>query len=254
MPYREKRIFSGRYLEIEIYPISLQEKKKTRKEKLKATKPKQRNLNDKNAKKHLIRLINTNFDNRDLAVHLTYDDEHLPRDEDQARRDIANYIRRVKGHRKRSGLPALKYIAVIECKTPTPGHDGIRIHHHIIMSGGIDRDAAEQLWGKGRANADRLKADESGYEGLARYITKDPRGSKRWSQSKNLAQPRVQITDSKWSKRRVERISHERDEEHFKSEHPGYALTEWTQELNDICGGIYMCIKMRRLEGVNRKE
>lgn len=31
---------------------------------------------------------------------------------------------------------------------------------------------------KGRANADRLQADEFGYEALARYISKDPQGKK----------------------------------------------------------------------------
>ena len=56
MPYREKRILSGRYLEIEIYPVTLQDTKMNRKEKRKETKPKQQNLNDKNAKKHLTRL------------------------------------------------------------------------------------------------------------------------------------------------------------------------------------------------------
>lgn len=254
MPYREKRIFSGRYLEIEIYPITPQEKRQKRKEKLRQTRPKQKNLNDKNAKKHLTRLINTNFDRNDLAVHLTYDDAHLPRDETQARRDIANYIRRIKTLRKRESLPELKYIAVIECREPKSGKSAVRIHHHIIMSGGIDRDAVEKQWGRGRANADRLKPDETGFTGLAKYLTKDPKGTKRWCQSKNLKQPKIEVTDSKWTKRKAERAAQERDEERIRTEHPGYILTEWVQESNDICGGIYMYLKLRRLEGVNRKE
>lgn len=254
MPYREKRIFSGRYLEIEIFPISQQEKRQKRKEKLRQTRPKQKNLNDKNAKKHLTRLLNTNFDNRDLAVHLTYDNDHLPETQEQARRDVCNYIRRIKTARKKAGLPEVKYIAVIECREPKEGRKGVRIHHHVVMSGGLDRDAVEQLWGKGRANADRLKADEFGYTGLAMYLTKDPKGSKRWSQSMNLKQPKIEVTDSKWTKRRVERMSQEREEDRFHQEHPGYIVTEWDQEINEIYGGIYMYLKLRRLEGINRKE
>lgn len=53
MPYREKKIYSGDILEIEIYPISKIERKQKRKIKEKESKKKQKNLNDKNAKKQL---------------------------------------------------------------------------------------------------------------------------------------------------------------------------------------------------------
>lgn len=86
MAYREKRIYSGNYCEVEIYPISKAEQRKSRREKKKESLPKQKNLNEKNAKKHFIRLINTNFTDKDLVVHLTYNDKNLPGTEEQAKK------------------------------------------------------------------------------------------------------------------------------------------------------------------------
>lgn len=248
MPYREKRITSGDYFEVELFPVSFEDTRQNRREKVKESKIKQRNLNNKNAKKHLIRLINTNFNNQDMAAHLTYSNDHLPESADQARRDIANYIRRVKSLRKKMGLTDLKYIAVIECKDPEDGNPGVRIHHHIIMNEGLTRDEAEALWQKGRCNTDRLQADEFGYEGLARYMTKDPHGSKRWCQSKNLQQPEIHVNDHKFSKRKIEQLALcQGDREEVEKLYPGYSLTAFKPEVNDVTGQISIYIKMRKL-------
>lgn len=248
MPYREKKIYSGKMLEIEIYPITERERKQPRKRKEKESAPKQKNLNDKNAKKHLIRLINTNFTDFDLSVHLTYADQSLPHTEDEARRDIINYLRRIKHYRKKNGLSPPKYIAVYEFKEADKDNQRIRIHHHIIMSG-MDRDIAEELWGKGRANADRLKADEFGYEGLARYITKDPKGAKRWTQSKNLKQPIIKVNDYKFSRRKTEQLSRSmEDRETFEKLYPGYTLTECKATVNEVTLLMQMHIKMRQTD------
>ena len=51
----------------------------------------------------------------------------------------------------------------------------------------MDRDKAEELWGKCTANANRMQANELGFEKLANYLSKYLRGKKRWSQSKNIA-------------------------------------------------------------------
>ena len=247
MPYREKRIYSGDYLEVELFQISMFDTKKSRAEKERLSKPKQRNLNHKNAKKHLIRLMNANFTEKDLAVHLTYSDEHLPHDEDQARKDVQNYIRRLKTAIKRKELPDLKYIAVIECQNPDKGRKSIRIHHHIVMSGDLSRDDVEAIWGKGRCNADRLQPDEFGFEGLARYITKDPRGSKRWSQSQNLKQPIIKVNDHKYSRRKVDQLARcQGERELIELLYPEYTFTSIEPEVNEVTGSIHIYIKMRK--------
>ncbi|MGG7077628.1 rolling circle replication-associated protein [Clostridium sardiniense] len=247
MPYREKRIYSGNMLEIEIFPISFQERKHSRKRKEKESLTKQKNLNDKNAKKHLIRLLNTNFTDKDLSVTLTYDNENLPQSEEEARKDVINFLRRVKRYVKRNNLPDLKYIAVIEYREQKEGKKAIRLHHHIVMSGDIDRDKVEDLWKKGRANADRLKADEFGYEGLARYISKDPKGQKRWTQSRNLKQPIVKVNDFKYSKRKVNELSKcQGDRQVFESLYKNYSFRDYKIYINDITAGTYLYIKMQK--------
>lgn len=247
MPYREKKIYAGNMLEVEIYPITLQERKQPRRKKEKASALKQKNLNDKNAKKHLIRLINTNFTDKDIAVHLTYSEKHLPNSEEEARKDVANYLRRIKHYRKKNGLEPLKYIAVIEYKEHEENDKSVRMHHHLIMSR-MDRDIIEELWTKGRANADRLQADEFGYEALARYITKDPKGNKRWTQSKNLLQPVIKVNDSKFSRRKIEKLaSFTDDRETFEKLYPGYIFNVCKAEVNEITANTYLYIKMRRL-------
>ena len=123
--YREKRIYSGDYFEAEIYRISEWDRRKSRKEKKKESLPKQKNLNDKNARKHLIRLLNNNFTNKDIHLTLTYDDENYPEDEKIAKKDVVNFLRRVRYHCKKNGLPNPKYIAVIEYKDPEKYKKGI---------------------------------------------------------------------------------------------------------------------------------
>ena len=137
MAIREKKYKCGKYLEVEIYPISKIEQKKSRKRKKKESRKEQKNLNAKNARKKLRRIINANFTNKDLFIHLTYDNDNLPDSEERALRDRNNYLRRIKNYRKRNNLPELKYIAVMEYKEATKNdkRTRTRIHHHIIMSG-----------------------------------------------------------------------------------------------------------------------
>lgn len=152
-----------------------------------------KNLNDKNAKKKLIRKINANFTKADIWVTLTYKNG-VP-DEEQARKDIRNYLRRVREWRRKRGMTELKYVYVIEYG----GKDGRRkrVHHHVVMSG-MDRSAAEELWnGKGWANAKKLQPDEYGLEALARYVTKEANGGKRWCASRNLSEPKETTADTK---------------------------------------------------------
>jgi hypothetical protein len=110
--YRAKTIKSGDVLEIEIYPL-WNTQNEIRAAKANTTPEAQHNLNERNTKKALIRKINTNFTEADLHVTLTYKRGYLP-DEQQARRDMRNFIRRVRNYHKKNSLPELKYVYVIE--------------------------------------------------------------------------------------------------------------------------------------------
>lgn len=238
---REKRIKSGPILEVEIYPITIRERNKSRAKKTKEARKEQRALNRKNSIKSLVRMVNVNFTNEDLFAHFTYSDENRPENEEQAIKDVQNYIERLSRHRKKKGLEKIKYIALIE--RDVNGH----IHHHMFMSG-MDRDEAEKIWGKGRCNIDRLQPDEFGYEAAARYISKDSDNSKRRMQSRNLKFPEVEIRDSAFKNQKaVERFILS-DNREIEKRYPGYVVSEIRIEMNPVTGLPGFNIKMRRIE------
>ena len=215
---REKKTDCADYREVDIIPRTEAAEVATRGKrgkKKKAPVPKQKDLNDKNAKRYLVQLGNGNFHIGDLHTSCTYDADNLPETVEEAENIVTNYLRRIAYRRKKLGLDPLKYILVTEYKYSKDGQAIKRIHHHIIMNGGLDRDDVELMWTKARinwnktedpeyrasikqlgwVNADRLQMNENGIEGLCKYIVKDPQGKKRYSSSRNLERPEVSRND-----------------------------------------------------------
>ena len=139
---REKVVHCGKnFLSPEIYPYSGQQQQavgRKRGKKVNVSAPKQKNLNDRRAKRYFIQLANGNFGVGDLVVHLTYAPEFLPESEEEAAKIVAKYLRRVAYLRKKRGLPFLKYLLVTQIGRKKDGTH--RIHHHVLMNGGLDRD------------------------------------------------------------------------------------------------------------------
>lgn len=246
--YRERRYFCGDYLEVDIYPVF--RKQRVRGRKAKPTSEVQERLNEHNAVEKLIRLLNANFTATDYEFHLTYTDENMPETVEEAKRDIQNFLRRVKRLRASHGLDELKYICV-----PEGGFEGTRFHFHVTMNGGLDRTLIEELWGFGYANGKRLQFNENGVEGLARYVTKQftahkdelPFG-KRWSASKNLYMPAPIDRDGKISAKRVKELATFEVErkEPFERLYEGYCLSKVEHFYNDVNGGYYIHVKLYR--------
>ncbi|CAK7002539.1 hypothetical protein [Tissierella sp.] len=258
---REKKIFCGDYLEVDIIPKTKIDKRtpEKRNKKKKVSAPKQRRLNDKNARRYFIQLVNTNFNEDDLHLNVTYSDDELPASIEEAEKEVKNYIRRIDYRRKKEGLPPTRYVLVTEGTVEKGGEDIIRIHHHLYINGGLDRDVVESLWrrrrrkgekeGKriGYVNADRLQPNNFGLEGLSRYLMKNPKGKKRWSCSQNLERPTQRNNDHRYTKREVERIvkDYSEDQTYWEKKYPGYWFTECKTEYNDLTGwSIYL--KLRR--------
>lgn len=250
--YRERRYFCGDYLEVDIYPVF--RKQGIRKQKAKPTSEVQEKLNEHNAIEKLIRLLNANFTGDDYEFHLTYTDDNLPDSVEDAKKDIQNFLRRVKRTRARLGLPELKYICV-----PEGGFEGTRFHFHVTMNGGLDRTLIEELWGYGYANGKRLQFNENGVEALARYVTKQfsahknelPFG-KRWTASKNLIVPEPIDRDGKLSAKRVKELAtfEVESREPFENLYDGYSLSKVEHFFNDVNGGYYLHVKMYRKDAV----
>jgi len=250
--YRVKTIKSGDMLECEIYPIWNSSKKK-RCEKLNTTSKAQKNLNDRNTKKNIIRLMNTNFSSDDMWATFTYDADCLPEDETLAKRDMQNYIRRLKRIIKKNDLEDLKYIYVTEYEDD-PQKGKKRVHHHVVMNF-KDRDIAEKVWDKGgRTHSRRLQPDDYGLEGMARYITKDPKNSKRYTTSRNLKKPTITVADSKMTKRRAEKIAKNCNDSPviFEKWYQGYNFNDIEIKLSEFVSGTYMYVRMKKINGYCR--
>ena len=243
--YKTKTIVSGPMLECEIYPIWKTSKKSIRKKARNESRKAQRNLNNKNAVKRVIRLINTNFNNNGIWGTFTYSNDKLPSSEEQARKDIQNYIRRLKRYIEREELESLKYIYVTEYS------EGKRVHHHIVMNLN-NRDIAEKLWKNGgRTQTRRLQPDDYGLEGMARYITKQKKDSKRYACSRNLKQPKVYEAYSKFTKRRAEKLALDENgaKEVFEKMYKNYVFNDIDIKYSEFVSGCYIYARMRNYMG-----
>lgn len=252
--YQTKTTKAGRQLEVDIYPAYGSRKDMPRAKKRNGSRPAQKNLNDRKARRYLNNLIDANFGKDDLWCTFTYDDEHLPDDIEDAQRIFRNFIRRVNRARKKDGKNNVRYICVTEIRN----EDGeeVRCHHHVIMEGDCDRDQLEKLWKCGRRNQTRRISPDpnTNMAGISNYITKsakDPKrrkGAKRWSSSRNLKKPIVTRSMSKFSRRAVKTMAC--DEVYLRGKlqkaYPKYRFIDAEIRTNPVNGGLYIYARMVR--------
>lgn len=264
---REKQIFcSNEYKEIDIIPYTgnqIYAVNGKRGKRTKESEPKQKNLNDENAKRYYIQIANANFFRKDQHVTVTYDKNNLPATVEEAEKIVKKYINRIIYARKQKGLSPLKYMLVTSCGTDNE-EKPIRIHHHIIINAGLDRDEIEDLWcerkkkgeekGKkiGYANCDRLQLNESGIAALANYMVKQGKGKKKWSSSRNLKKPTSARNDTKYTKREIEKIviNNLHDIAFWEKKYKGWTITDSDYGIksryNEITGwSIYLKLRKK---------
>lgn len=239
--YRVKTITSGKLVECEIYPIWSCQKAIRRVRAAERSSSVQENLNDSNAKKKVVRLVHANFDSSDIMITLSYDG--IPPTESQARRDIRNYLRRVREYRRKRGLSELKYLYVIEFEDGSGNKT--RIHHHVVMSG-MDRDTAETLWGKGFANSRRLQMRKRGLKAISKYIMKG-RKRRQWSYSQNLKTPNVTIADRKITLSQAKRLALDNQKiapALFERLYPGRRYIDSAVKFSAFAPGAYIYVEL----------
>ena len=195
----------------------------------------------------MIRLLDANFDERDLHLTLTY--AGTPPKYEQAQKDVKNFLRAVKRRREKAGLDELKYVYTIE-----GNEDGTkeRIHIHMVINGGIERGELEEIWGKGYANADHLQPNEYGLEALGRYITKQQKNRRKWARSQNLKKPKQRTSDTKVSNARVKRLALDfpnSAKEIMEKLFPEYVHVQTVMRFSDIVDGAYIRAVMRKRGG-----
>lgn len=241
--YREKYYVCGDYMELSLYPVY--KSAHHRRRKARPTRECQQKVNEMHSENKCIRLAHANFTAEDMKVDLTYDSKHLPVDDESAAKELANFFRRMKRYRSRQGLPELKYIAVTE-----KGKRTGRYHHHLIISGGLSPQEIISLWGKGYVRTDGLQFNEDGIADLVKYILKKSVASgKRWNQSKNLIHPEPKQRDGRLSKRAVQELARDTENNReYEKHYEGYYLAGARRVYNDLNGGVYIYARFYKKE------
>lgn len=199
---RIKTITAGRLVRAVAYDqATVNDGPRARAEKRKLSSAARRKMNFTHAYQNLQMQLAANFAREDLYITLTYDAAHLPENRKRAKREMQNFIDRLRRARRRAGKP-LEYIYVTHELTET----GRRLHHHLILkrAGGNDAEVVCSLWGNGE-NVEVVPISESGYYvyddfiELAQYLLHERNpdaepgavGDRGWCASRGLKKPEV---------------------------------------------------------------
>lgn len=279
---RTRTVRAGNTIEVECYPLTrigaaAKEAAIVRRRQRES----QERLNRRNAEKKIRRLTEHNFTREDWVVTLTWDYGRidrftmseadadaahyalgLPVDEEDARRALSNWFRRIKTRMRQRGEDpaALKYIYVLEITRPRSGGHWHYHFHLVLHAPGLTDLELKEIWGAGFARCDRLSWADEGPARLARYLTKsltteeiaaDGRRLRRWGRSKNLVEPAETVSDRKVSRRRAAMIA--ADVQHdgraiFEKLYPGYRCVETpTVRFSDFVPGAYIFARLRKI-------
>ncbi len=197
---RERLVKQRRqYLDADIIRYSTeQERRLPKKRKRELTPEAVKKQNEKNRRRYLKQLINTNFSDEDYRLDLTYADE--PENTEQAKKDLTLFVERLRRLYKKHGAE-FRYIKVTGGGREKENGGRTRVHHHLVLSGGVPRGEIENQWKKGRKSCQRLQADAGGYEGLANYLLQQRECGKNeaaYTPSRNLKRPIETRDDGKF--------------------------------------------------------
>ena len=235
----------GTHTEVDIYPVF--QPPGQRRKKCKPTREAQRLINQRDAASKARRLILANFSEPgSLEIDLTFGHSAT---EEVAMAAWKKYIREIRRGFKASGA-VLRYMYFRE-----QGKRSGKWHFHLLLSPGIDRDRAEELWTHGYANSRRPRIDETGLAGLAEYLTKQYRkrkpedaGKRRWSCSRNLIRPEAEILDGKISVREAYAVTERIQRRSVECPEAGLTLVEAEAVRNLRNNGLYIHLRMAEPE------
>lgn len=280
---REKRTCSGPLLEVDFYPVWKDGRRMPEREpKKKISTEAQKKYNDNQMQKKAIRLINANFDEGDIFMSPTYNPANAPQSYEEVCRDADNYLRRVKRKRnmelkriakmlekdscnskllelkKKLEQPFKYFYSVEEVNYKTGIYAGKKNWHlHMFLTGGLSRDAFEDIWGANvRVNTNRFQPERFGPEAAARYITKDAKGKRRIKHSRNLCEPKVKTSDGKITKKGVELLAKRRvdDKKYWERRYKGYKFIRCFPRYNEYNGHYYLTVIMYRSDKTDMPE
>ena len=282
--YRTKTTRAGDCLYINCYPLIGAEVQRNQRDLLENLKDgRERVVQAKYARYNNARrvrmfdmLVEANIFPNDLHVCLTYEYDNTYtmdygrqeyRSREDARRDVRNWLNRVKRLLKRHGIDdrELRWILVTVTKEGSGEDRNVRSpkhHHHILLHGVPEelRNEVERLWPLGYANADRIQRGDKSLGALSGYVARQEgaangehaRGERSFSTSRNIIRPEVRTSDARISRRRVAQIAADvraNASEVFGRIYPEYRLVEEPKVMiSDFVAGAYIWAKLARKE------
>lgn len=213
---REKKVrFGSGYLDVDLFEMTDGKDPPLRRAKRKRISPPHIiEANDRHSRNHLRQLVIHNFGVLDLYVTCTYAGENPSAE--YAQRELQNFIARLKRLYSRYDTE-FKAIYVTEGGAEKDG-GYTRVHHHLVMSGGVPRDEVERCWRgrqdpgaetrRGYCNTALIQPDagERGCERIAEYLAKSrtknlDKGRRRWNCTRNIKRPVETVVDNRFSKK-----------------------------------------------------
>jgi len=252
--YAIKTVSSGPRLDVEAFPVWATNGDR-REAKESSTPEARRRVNERNSKKRFLRLFYANFGQGDMFLTLTIEGEVSAQ---IAKRQVTNYIPRLKRLRKKQGLPELKYLYYIQGGNVGKTGNPVRWHVHMFINA-MDRAAAEGAWKAGFANSKVLRKRGDKLVGIGSYATRFYKSERieceelllrRWAASSNLSKPKVRYPKHRLTRRRASKIAEDYQgaARIFEKEFPQYELYELEIRQSDFVGGAYFYATLFRRE------
>lgn len=255
--YREVRTECGDFLDVDIFPVMTSGKpSKKRGKKYKPTSETMKRYNQRKRETRLERLILTNFGDNGVFFNPSWSDSYLPSSEEDAKRFVNNFFRRLKTFRKRNGLPDLKYIYKLE-----RGKRSGRLHAHMILNcSDMPLGKLDEIWGKGYCFSSKVCCDDEGCKGLSDYFCKEKKPEPKedddlgqdisyaWISSRNLDKPKERKRDGRIPKRQAVELCNlgEDAKREYEKLYPGYDFAKARCLYNEVNGGWYIQARMRK--------
>lgn len=273
---REKKTrFGQNFLDVDLYEMDDDQVTIEKKAKKKYISPPHiLAANERHSRNNLRQLIVHNFGAGDYYLTPTYAGKPPPLSD--ALRECANFINRLKRLYTKHGIE-LRAIYVTEGGRPKESGDCTRVHHHIIVNGGVPREEIEKCW-KGRQdpNAETRRGfcncsmiqpqeDDRGCERIAEYMAKSRtkgqgKGLHRWNGTRNLKRPVETIIDNKFSRKKTgelldlvrvkQAVKQEENEQLRRLLEKRYdrELIDAITTINPVTGRVYISARFRAKE------
>lgn len=190
----------------------------------------QQRVNEMRRKRYVTRIVNLNFDDTSYAIELDYAPGVYTDSMEEAQGHMRNYIRRLRRIYKKAGA-IFKYIYTTE-----RGGESGRVHHHLIVSGGVPLEDILGAWKMSkRCWAQHLEFSENGYTDLGAYYAKRQEAFERcFTCSQNLERPQPLAEDDAEC-RRISRVFTKKNCKDF------YEHNFTRAEIAALFGGYKLC-------------